>query len=269
MRKLPIYQVDAFASQVFQGNPAAVVPLDFWLKESQLQQIAAENNLSETAFFVRQENGKYHIRWFTPTNEVDLCGHATLAAAFVIYEFLEHYTDIIEFTSQAGTLKVRVRNERYILDFPKREPHAIGKDKLVEKALGVEALSMALSRDLIVEVANQKLVETCEPDFQALAQLKEYFAIVVTAKAEPQSGIDFVSRFFAPQQGINEDPVTGSSFCSLAPFWQKNFQKDHLAAIQLSERTGRVELDIKDRRVEIAGFARLYMKGDIFIPEVY
>lgn len=267
MRKLPIYQVDAFAQQVFQGNPAAIVPLPFWLADAQLQQIASENNLSETAFILECENGIYDIRWFTPSNEVDLCGHATLAAAFIIYEYLQHESDVIIFSSQSGELKVRVKNDRYILDFPKRAPNDMPIDKKIEKALGVKALRMGKSRDLIVEVANQQLVASCQPDFSALEKFEEYFAVIVTAKAEPQTGIDFVSRVFAPRQGINEDPVTGSSFCSLAPFWQDNFQKNHLTALQLSQRTGHVELDIKDKRIHIAGFARLYLRGEIFIPQ--
>jgi len=274
---LPLYQIDTFSNQLYKGNPAAVVPLEQWLSDETMLAIAAENNLAETAFFVRQ-NDIYHIRWFTPTTEVDLCGHATLASAYVIHHYLKDKSEILKFTCMAGELQVGFKQEErkerkegvgnedeqwLELDFPARPPEAINIDSNIEKALGVKALHMTAARDLIVEVANEDEIRDCTPDFQALKN-NHYFAVVVTAPAN-HPDLDFVSRFFAPKQGIDEDPVTGSSFCSLAPFWQQKLAKNKLNAYQASQRGGHVKLELQGERVKIAGQAVPYLQGQIFL----
>jgi len=268
---LPLYQIDNFTNQLYKGNPAAVVPLDQWLSDQTMLAIAAENNLAETAFFVKQDD-IYHIRWFTPTTEVDLCGHATLASAYVIHHYLNDKSEILKFTCMAGELQVSFRqdenadqrNEQWLeLDFPARPPEAINIDSDIENALGVKALHMTAARDLIVEVASEDEVRHCTPDFQALKN-NDHFAVVITAPADDPE-LDFVSRFFAPNQGIDEDPVTGSSFCSLAPFWQQKLGKNKLNAYQASQRGGHVKLELQGERVKIAGQAVPYLQGQIFL----
>ena len=277
-RTLPLYQIDNFTNQLYKGNPAAVVPLDQWLSDQTMLAIAAENNLAETAFFVKQDD-IYHIRWFTPTVEVDLCGHATLASAYVIHHYLNDKSEILKFTCMAGELQVSFKqvtcgnecngrngkeSEQWLeLDFPARPPEAINIDSDIENALGVKALHMTAARDLIVEVASEDEVRRCTPDFQALKN-NDYFAVVVTAPANDPE-LDFVSRFFAPNQGLDEDPVTGSSFCSLAPFWQHKLAKNKLTAYQASQRGGHVRLELQGERVKIAGQAVPYLQGQIFL----
>lgn len=262
-QRYSIYQVDTFTNQRFKGNPAAVVPLKSWLTESQMQAIAAENNLAETAFYVG-DNGQYDIRWFTPTTEVDLCGHATLASAHVIRHIQQDTAHTLHFSCQAGPLAVRAISDEWLeLDFPNRTPEPMALNTKVEDALGVKAKTMALARDLIVELADEQAVLACQPDFSALKQF-DFFSVVITAPSQ-QPDIDFVSRFFAPNQGIDEDPVTGSSFCSLAPFWQYQLNKSSLNALQVSPRGGHIKLQLKDDRVLIAGQSILYLQGEIFI----
>lgn len=274
---LPLYQIDNFTNQRYKGNPAAVVPLEQWLTDDTMLAIAAENNLAETAFFVKQDD-IYHIRWFTPTTEVDLCGHATLASAYVIHHYLDDKSDILKFTCMAGELQVGFKQEErksgkeeekedeqwLELDFPARPPQAMSIDSNIEKALGVKALQMAAARDLIVELASEQEVLACSPDFQALKN-NDHFAVVITAPADDPE-LDFVSRFFAPKQGIDEDPVTGSSFCSLAPFWHSKLNnKNKLNAYQASQRGGHVKLELQAERVKIAGQAVPYLQGQIFL----
>ncbi len=272
---LPIFQIDAFTlknSSALSGNPAAVVPLDDWLDDRQMQEVAAENNLSETTFFVKQEDGTYHLRWFTPTSEVDLCGHATLATAHVIHQILGDTREQLPMTCQAGDISVTVLSEkspvRYCLEFPERAPEAVTGKRLlnkVSKILNTEVVELMQSRDLIAILKDEKAVQDCTPDFAALAEL-DCFALAITAPAQ-QGRIDFVSRFFAPRLGINEDPVTGSSFCSLTPLWAEKLGKNRLQARQISQRGGQLSLDLKDSRVRITGTTYHYMQGVIRIPD--
>ena len=262
---LPLYQIDAFSQQPFAGNPAAVVPLPHWLPDSTLQAIAAENNLSETAFFVVDEALPRRLRWFTPSTEVDLCGHATLAAAWVLFHIYHAQEDALTFTSQGGDLVVRRQGAMLELDFPARAPAPVAADKAVLQALGVpHADALLQSRDLIVVLQTEQQVRDLQPDFAALAAI-DSFAICVTA---PGDNCDFVSRFFAPRQGINEDPVTGSAHCSLTPYWQQRLGRNPLRAQQLSARGGELTCRQDAQRVLIAGHACCYLKGEIFLAGV-
>jgi len=260
---LPIYQIDAFSDRPFAGNPAAVVPLPRWLPDALLQAIAAENNLSETAFFVVDEPAPRQLRWFTPSNEVDLCGHATLAAAWVLFAHYCPDSETLAFSSLGGALQVRRNGDTLQLDFPARPPQPVATDPAVLAALNLtNAVAMLKARDLIVVLDNAEQVTAIRPDFAALAALDE-FAVCVTA---PGNHCDFVSRFFAPRQSINEDPVTGSAHCSLAPYWQQQLQRDTLHAEQLSERTGKLVCQVAGERVLISGHACCYLRGTLHVP---
>lgn len=263
---LTLYQIDAFSDRLFGGNPAAVVPLQRWLPDALLQAIAAENNLSETAFFVAASDATQAIplRWFTPTNEVDLCGHATLAAAWVLFHALGHPQPDVRFSSTSGELRVARDGNNLVLDFPARPATPVATDVQVCRALGIPSdTPMLLARDLLVVLDNAEQVRQLAPDFAALARA-DYFGICVTARGDD---CDFVSRFFAPRQGINEDPVTGSAHCTLAPYWQQELQRDTLDARQLSARGGVLQCRVHDGRVFIAGTARCYLHGDISLPD--
>ena len=261
--KLALYQIDAFSNQVFAGNPAAVVPLTQWLPDAQLQHIAAENNLSETAYFVARDDGSFDLRWFTPTTEVDLCGHATLASAWVLFNALGYARQTIEFHCQAGALTVTRDDDKLLMDFPARAAAPVDVDDQVVAALGLNQVrEMALARDLLVVLDDAETLRQLTPDFSALAQL-EYFGICVTA---PGQDCDFVSRFFAPTQGINEDPVTGSAHCTLVPYWQQRLQRQALHARQLSPRGGELFCRLQGDRVIIGGYAACYLHGEISLP---
>ncbi|MGK7393032.1 MAG: PhzF family phenazine biosynthesis protein [Candidatus Cyclobacteriaceae bacterium M3_2C_046] len=255
-----IYQVDAFASKVFAGNPAAVCPLDSWLDTDIMQKIAAENNLSETAFLVREKD-QYQIRWFTPLMEVDLCGHATLASAHVIFQFLDHQRDEIIFSSQSGTLKVQKEAGWLWLDFPARPPEPTDDHPLLIEALGLVPSEVLKSRDYLVRYQDEAQILKIKPDFAKLSQL-DAVGIIITA---PGENVDFVSRFFAPRAGINEDPVTGSAHCTLIPYWAKALKKQELSALQLSVRGGEISCRLRDQRVLIGGEAVTYLQGVITI----
>lgn len=266
-----LYQVDAFTRKeatLFSGNPAAVVPLEQWLSDEQMQAIAAENNLSETAFFVRDAD-VYHIRWFTPVTEVDLCGHATLAAARVIVSELGDQRAVIPFTCGIGELSVERDHQhpgRLWLNFPQRPPVGLQDPALVsalEQALGQPVIQIAAARDLVVELESAQAVQNCRPDQAALAAL-ETFAVIITARST--GDYDFVSRFFAPRQGIDEDPVTGSSFCSLAPYWAEKLGSQQLHAWQCSARGGDIALTLNGDRVRIGGDSFIYLRGAIRLP---
>jgi PhzF family phenazine biosynthesis protein len=258
--KLPIYQVDAFTSRVFAGNPAALVPLESWLPDATLQAIAAENNLSETAYFVGG-NGEYGLRWFTPATEVDLCGHATLASAFLILNRLDKGRDRVTFGSKSGPLVVTREGERLVLDFPSRPAKPIDPSPLLAEALGVRPRETGLARDLMVVVDSEEDVRRLRPDLHRIAQL-DVFAVIVTAAGKEA---DFVSRFFAPREGVGEDPVTGSSHCTLVPYWANRLGKSRLRALQVSARGGELFCEDRGGRVAIAGHAVLYMEGTIEI----
>ena len=262
MTSLPIYQVDAFTDTVFGGNPAAVVPLERWPSDAQLQAIAAENNLSETAFIVPQGVG-YGLRWFTPTVEVDLCGHATLAAAHVITTILEPDRQRVDFFTQAaGILTVERDGDRLVLDFPARPPKTVNAPTALTAALGGPApLAELTARDEVVQYEDAAAVSDLTPDFRVLGQLDR--AVIVTAPGT--DGVDFVSRFFAPTHGIDEDPVTGSAHCTLIPFWAKRLGRTVLEARQISARGGALMCEHRGERVRIGGRAVLYLEGRIHV----
>lgn len=259
--KLPIYQVDAFSFTLFSGNPAAVVPLESWLSVEQMQQIAAENNLSETAFFVK-EGGSYHLRWFTPTVEVDLCGHATLAAAHVLFEELGYGEHDIVFKTKSGMLSVSREEQKLMMNFPADEmPKAKAPDVLF-KALGIKRTPETYkSDDWMVVMESEEEVAAINPDMRLLNEV-EARGVIVTA---PGNEVDFVSRFFAPQSGVDEDPVTGSAHTKSTPYWSKILEKSELSARQISPRGGNLTCRMKGDRVEILGQAVTYLKGEITV----
>lgn len=261
--KLDIYQVDAFTSKPFGGNPAAVVPLETWLPDETMQSIALENNLSETAFFVKRD-GLYEIRWFTPTFEIDLCGHATLASAFVIFDVLGLETTTIKFHShRSGELSVEKLGDRLILDFPSRPVSpAEAPDGLVE-AIGKQPKEVLKARDFFLVFENEQEVRNIKPDFAKLLEIDSH-GFIVTAKGDDA---DFVSRFFAPEVGVFEDPVTGSAHCNLIPYWAEKLGKNTLLARQVSARGGELFCELAGDRVKIGGNAVLYLKGEIYIKK--
>lgn len=260
--QLDIYQVDAFSSDVFGGNPAAVCPLDAWLPDATLQRIAAENNVSETAYFVRSGAG-FHLRWFTPAVEVDLCGHATLAAAWVLFEQLKESADVLRFATRSGELRVSRDGDSLSMDFPAKSPEPVDAPHGLLAALGlVRADAVFLTDDYVVVVEDEGVVAGLKPDFAALAKF-EVRGVVVTA---PGSVFDFVSRWFGPRVGVNEDPVTGSAHTSLAPYWAKRLGKNMLRAQQGGVRKGQLICELRDNgRVIISGHGVLYMRGTISI----
>lgn len=265
--KLTIYQVDAFTDKVFGGNPAAIIPLQSWLDEKLMQQIAMENNVSETAFIVPSDNGteaSYHIRWFTPAVEIDLCGHATLASAYIIKTFLEPHVQEISFTTQkAGELKTYIKDGKYTLDFPARIPAPTNVPEKLLSGLGVSAAVEVLkSRDYFVVLPNEEAVQNLEPDFNVLKEINA--AVIVTAKGH---SADVVSRFFYPAGGIDEDPVTGSAHCNVIPYWSQKLGTTKMYAKQLSKRGGDLWCEYKNDRVLMSGNCVLFLTGEITITE--
>ena len=256
--KLSIFQIDAFAENLFKGNPAAVVHLEEWLPDELLQKIAQENNLSETAYFIKQGD-EYHIRWFTPTVEVNLCGHATLASAYVIFESLGAQAEKIVFHSKSGELKVTKKGELIELDFPVAVISECEIPVEITRAFGKEPLEVWKSDDYIAVYENESEIASLMPDFKILSELA-CRGIIATSRGEKS---DFVSRFFAPACGINEDPVTGSAHCALMPYWAKKLGKNKLSASQLSERGGKLQCELLGTRVLLAGKAKKYLEGTI------
>jgi PhzF family phenazine biosynthesis protein len=261
--KIPIYQVDAFTSEAFLGNPAAVCILDEWLDDRVLQSIAAENNLSETAFLVKNDDG-FDLRWFTPVTEVKLCGHATLASAFVLFFCLQWREESITFqTRHSGRLVVRkLENNLLELDFPARPATARTPPEGLGMALGITPVKVYGSEeDLLVVLDSEKSVVAVQPDFAALAKV-DCRGIIISA---PGDRCDFVSRFFAPKVGVPEDPVKGSAHCVLVPYWATILNKKDLHARQVSRRGGDLFCRLADERVRIAGKAILYLEGTITV----
>lgn len=250
------FEVHSFTDKMFHGNPAGVCPLDEWIEDSLMQQIAAENNLSETAFFVPKKDG-YELRWFTPKIEVDLCGHATLATAFVLFDHLEHEGEHILFHTASGDLTVKRSGSSFVMDFPSRPASQIEAPKHLEKGLICDTFEAYKARDYMAVFDSEEIVRNIRPDFAELDQL-DCTGVIVTA---PGDDVDFVSRFFAPQAGILEDPVTGSAHCTLAPYWAERLDKTDLSARQVSERGGEIACRLVDDRVHIGGRAVLYAKG--------
>lgn len=265
--KYPIYQVDAFTSEIFKGNPAAIVPLEAWLPDDVMQNIAIENNLSETAFFIL-DGDNFYLRWFTPTYEIDLCGHATLATSFIIMtELYPERTNVLFKTNEAGDLIVTKEGDKFTMNFPSRPGDEIDIKDIPEIVLdgigNITPIAAYKSRDLMLVFEDEEIITNIKPNFSKLKNYTE--AVCVTAPSN-QNGIDFVSRFFcAYDETIPEDPVTGSAHCTLTPYWSKALKKSHLSARQISGRSGDLLLEMQENRVYITGQARLYMKGSIYV----
>jgi predicted PhzF superfamily epimerase YddE/YHI9 len=255
------YIVDVFTSELFKGNPAGVCLLDKWINDATMQNIASENNLAETAFLVKN-NDYYELRWFTPEVEMDLCGHATLASAFVIMNYVDLNCKLLNFKTASGELIVERFGEQYIMDFPSRKPVKCDIPINFEKALCAKVLEAHKSRDLLVLVENEDVIKNLSPNMELLKTIDDVFAFIVTSKGD---NFDFVSRFFAPNAGIPEDPVTGSAHCTLIPFWSERLNKSNMSAFQLSKRGGMLSCEDCGERVKIGGSAVLYLKGEIAI----
>lgn len=258
--QLPIYQVDAFTESVFGGNPAAVVPLEQWLPDELMQRIAAENNQSETAFLVGG-NGRYQLRWFTPTFEIDLCGHATLAAAYVLFEHKGEKSNSIMFETQSGELIVTRQGDLLGMDFPARPAVHCDAPALLFDAIGKEPLTIYKAREYMCVYPHEEDILALTPN-SALFQKVDCFGVVVTAPSN-DSACDFVSRYFYYEDGVKEDPVTGSAHCTLIPYWAEQLDKQMLFAKQVSHRGGELVCELKGNRVRISGKAVLYMQGQI------
>lgn len=257
--KIRLFQIDAFTDKLFGGNPAAVCPLDHWLPDTLMQKIAMENNLAETAFYFRTGD-RFEIRWFTPEMEVELCGHATLASAFVIFN-LEHYPrSVIEFASRSGPLRVSKNGDLLTLDFPADEFVESSVPEGLLEGMGLQPLEIYKGKtDYMLIYSNAYQVANLKPDMLQISKIAAR-GIIATS---PGDDVDFVSRFFAPQSGIPEDPVTGSAHTTLAPYWAKKLGRSELSARQLSKRGGRLQCRLAGNRVEISGQAQAYMTGEI------
>jgi PhzF family phenazine biosynthesis protein len=259
--KLKVYIANAFSEKKFGGNPAAIVPLKEWLDDMLMQQIASQNNLSETAYIV-PKGDDYEIRWFTPTVEVDLCGHATLASAHVLFQHLGYKRKQIIFHSKSGPLQITRKEGRITLDFPAREPVETENDELIEKALGIIPVSVHKSAfDYMVVLESQSEIEALKPDFNLLKKHPSR-GLIATAKGDE---VDFVSRCFYPQSGIDEDPVTGSAHVVMVPYWARQTGKNKFSAIQLSARRGYLDCELAGDRVLISGHADTYLEGEFYI----
>lgn len=260
--KLTLYQVDAFADEVFRGNPAAVVPLESWIDEGLMQSVAAENNLAETVYFVKTDAG-YHIRWFTPEYEIDLCGHATLASAYVIKNFLEPHIREINFTTQkAGALKAYAADGLYTLDFPARMPQSCDVPENLLASVGItDAVEVLRSRDYFIVLPNEDAVRNVEPDYTLMKGI-DTVGVIVTA---PGKEADAVSRCFYPGAGVPEDPVTGSAHCNVVPYWSGKLSKTKLFCRQLSPRGGNLHCELRGDRVMMSGGCVLFLKGEIYL----
>jgi PhzF family phenazine biosynthesis protein len=261
--RIPIYQVDAFTSHAFGGNPAAICPLERWLPDDTLQAIAAENNLAETAYYI-PNGGGYHLRWFTPAVEVDLCGHATLATAHVIWT-IRHESEAsrLRFETRSGELTVERDANLYSMDFPSRPPVECQVDAGIAAALGAHPQLVLGARDYLCVFESEDQVRALAPNMEKVAAL-DRFAVIATA---PGRECDFVSRFFAPAQGIPEDPVTGSSHCTLIPYWSRRLGKKNLNARQVSRRGGELWCEDRGARVSIAGQAVTFLQGEIEVAD--
>jgi PhzF family phenazine biosynthesis protein len=258
---LPLFQVDAFTDHLFGGNPAAVVPLDTWLPVELMQDIAAENNLAETAFFVKENSG-YRIRWFTPLAEVELCGHATLASAHVLFHHMHAPGNLLKFRSRRGLLRVRNDGVHLTLDFPADTLAEVSPPGDLVDAIGRKPVQAYRGKtDFMLVYTTQQEIMQIQPDMHLLARTNVRGTIITA----PGDEVDFVSRFFAPRVGVPEDPVTGSAHTSLTPYWSRRLNKNHLAAIQLSKRQGTLSLKLNGDRVEISGKTVTYLEGRMYL----
>lgn len=257
--KLKIYKVDAFTDHVFGGNPAAVVPLNEWPEDTLLQQIAAENNLAETAFIVEEDDG-WHLRWMTPKVEVNLCGHATLATAFVLKSELGFDGNEMKFRTRSGPLTVIQEEKYYVMNFPALELEPVEDFEALANALGAPLQEVYKGENYMAIFNSEEEIRNIQPDFRAVSNLQA-LGVIVTA---PGNEVDFVSRFFAPAAGIDEDPVTGSAHCAMIPYWSEKLGKNELRALQLSERVGEIFCsDLQNGRVLLKGSAVKYLEGTI------
>jgi PhzF family phenazine biosynthesis protein len=259
-----IYHIDAFADKVFSGNPAAVCPLEQWLSDEILQKIAMENNLAETAFYVKKGD-VYELRWFTPALEVDLCGHATLASAFVLFNYENYREKSIQFlTLRSGILTVSKEGELFTLNFPTDELKPVELNAELSAGFNIRPeFAFKGKTDYMLVFENEAQIKEVEVNYQAISKIN-CRGIIITAKGDK---VDFVSRFFAPAAGVNEDPVTGSAHTSLTPYWAKRLDKNNLTALQLSARKGYLQCRYLNDRVEISGEGRLYLIGEIFLKK--
>jgi PhzF family phenazine biosynthesis protein len=265
-RRIPLYQLDAFAERLFTGNPAAVCPLERWLPDEVMQAIGAENNLAETAFFVRDDSGTadFHLRWFTPTVEIELCGHATLASGWVLVHELGWSKPSISFRTLGGRLVIERRGDDLWLALPTRKPPPVAAPAELLKGLGLPAATVLGSGNkLMVVMDSAEQVRQLQPDMAALRQLSGKGVIVSAQGADP--GTDFVSRFFAPAMGIDEDPVTGSAHCLLVPYWAERLGRTELRAAQLSSRGGRLLCRLDGAQVWLSGPVQPYLKGEMTV----
>lgn len=260
--KIPLYVIDAFTRRVFGGNPAAVCPLDAWLPDDVMQKIGQENNLSETAFFVRESEGEYRLRWFTPTVEVDLCGHATLASAFAIFNFTDPSAASITFNSRSGPLHVARDGERLTLDLPARPPAPCDAPTALLDGLGARPHEVLRSTvDYLAVYDSEDEVRALRPDMSLLGAL-DSLGVIATA---PGSASDCASRYFAPGAGIPEDPATGAAHCTLTPFWAEKLSKREIHALQVSARGGELFCEDDGERVKLSGYAVRYSEGFLYI----
>jgi len=258
---LPIYQVDAFSSVLFGGNPAAVVPLEKWLDDKTMLNIAAENNLAETAFFVKEKDC-YHIRWMTPTIEVPLCGHATLASAYVIFNFIEKESTALKFISKSGELFVQREGDLLSLNFPSNKPHTTEIPEAIKECFDKQPLEvLANGFFLLLLFDSEEYIRSYIPRIDLIKKIHPH-AVIITSKSRE---VDFVSRMFAPNSGIDEDPVTGSAHTVLIPYWAEKLNKNKLHAYQVSKRKGELFCEYLNNRVKISGYASLYMTGVIYL----
>ncbi|MGW6300376.1 PhzF family phenazine biosynthesis protein [Peribacillus butanolivorans] len=255
------YVVDAFAEKVFEGNPAGVCIMEEWLSDDTMQKIATENNLSETAFAVK-EGENYRLRWFTPADEIELCGHATLATAYVIANYYENNVEEIKFQTMSGELVVLKKDELYEMDFPSRMPEEFPLTDQIVEALGVKPIETYLGRDLMLVLEKEEDVQNAAPDFSMLEKLPDGLGVSITAKSNKY---DFVSRSFFPKLKVNEDPVCGSAHCNFIPYWAKRLGKNEMVARQLSKRGGTLYCKSSGDRVKISGSAVLYAFADLQI----
>ena len=264
--KMEYYVVDVFTDAVFSGNPAGVCLLGDWLPDGILQNIAMENNLSETAFLVKRDS-YYDLRWFTPEIEIDLCGHATMGSAYVLFTFKEKNTNVLEFHTQSGTLTVEKKGDMLWMNFPSRPATPAERYMSIRDALQIDEFEVYKSADLLVVLGNEDMVKQIEPNYDLLKCVKDEanmpgnnFGVIITA---PGSDCDFVSRYFAPNAGVSEDPVTGRAHCVLIPYWSERLGKNIMSAKQLSKRGGNIYCEDAGERVVIGGKAALYLTGQI------
>jgi PhzF family phenazine biosynthesis protein len=267
MRTVPFFQVDAFTKEIFRGNPAAVCPLDEWIDDASMQAIAAENALSETAFVVARDDGAFDLRWFTPAVEVDLCGHATLATGFVLMTELGHDRAKVTFHTKSGALTVKRNGDAFVLDFPKKSFTEQEVPEALVDALGARPVAMVASTEWLAVFESSEAVRALSPDFGKVRALAPRAVNVTAAGTGADADVDFVSRFFTPKQGIDEDPVTGSAHCLLTPYWAERTGKSVFRARQVSRRGGELTCELAGDRVLLGGHAVLVKTGTMRLPE--